>query len=47
MANDKSWSFTFESHVAEALAAKATAAVRALEKMGGTAETYAKKKLPG
>lgn len=46
MANNGTWSFSFVSHVAEALAAKATAAERALEKMGGTAETYAKKACP-
>ena len=46
MADDRKWSFTFTSHVPEVLAAKASAAERALEKMGGTAETYAKKKCP-
>lgn len=46
MADDRKWSFTFTSHVAEVLAKKASAAERALEKIGGTCETYAKKKCP-
>ena len=46
MANNGKWVFTFESHVPEVLSATATAAERALEKMGGTAETYAKKACP-
>lgn len=46
MADNKQWSFDFQSRVPEVLSAAATAADRALEKMGGTAETYAKKKCP-
>ena len=46
MADNRQWSFTFTSRVPEVLTATATAAERALEKMGGTAETYAKKKCP-
>lgn len=46
MANNGKWSFSFESHVSEVLSAAATAADRALEKMGGTCETYAKRKCP-
>ena len=46
MADNKRWVFDFQSRVPEVLSAVATAADRALEKMGGTAETYAKKKCP-
>ena len=46
MAGDGKWSFSFESHVSEVITATLSAADRALEKMGGTAETYAKKACP-
>ena len=46
MANNSKWSFDFESHVSEVIAATLSAADRALEKMGGTAETHAKKYCP-
>ena len=44
--SDNRWSFDFQSRVPEVISAAATAADRALEKMGGTAETYAKRKCP-
>lgn len=46
MAGNGKWSFDFESHVSEVISATLSAADRALEKMGGTAETYAKMKCP-
>ena len=46
MAVNGKWSFSFESHVSEVITATLSAADRALEKMGGTAETYAKKACP-
>ena len=46
MADNRQWTFTFTSRVPEVLTATATAAERALEKMGGTAETHAKKYCP-
>ena len=46
MANKGTWTFQFESNVGGVLSAKERAVLRALEKMGGTAETYAKKLCP-
>ena len=46
MADDRKWTFTFESHVQEAINLAHSAADRALEKIGGRCETYAKKKCP-
>lgn len=46
MADKQKWEFDFQSRVPEVISAVATAADRALEKMGGTAETHAKKKCP-
>lgn len=46
MANKGTWTFQFESNVGGVLSAKERAVLRALEKMGGTAETHAKKLCP-
>ena len=43
---DKKWTFEFTSNVSEVKRITEQAAARALEKMGGTAETYAKKICP-
>lgn len=43
---DKKWTFEFTSNVPEVKRITEQAAARALEKMGGTAETYAKKICP-
>ena len=43
---DKKWQFTFESNVPHFKNATEDAVDRALEKMGGKAETYAKKECP-
>ena len=40
------WTFEFHSNVSDVLAHKAAATARALEKMGGRAETHAKEICP-
>lgn len=42
----RNWTFDFTSNVGAVLSATEVAALRALEKMGGKAETYAKKLCP-
>jgi len=46
MAREGSWTFTFTSNVDQVLRMTEAAKIAALEKMGGTAETYAKKECP-
>lgn len=46
MADQKKWTFEFTSNVPQVKALKDSAVKRALEKMGGKAETYAKKLCP-